>query len=46
MTTRSRGDFPDGLIKVSFREVDYVFLRRIADPRAFPALADILGMSS
>jgi hypothetical protein len=37
MTTRSRGDFPDGLIKVSLRDVDYVFLRRIVDPRAFPA---------
>ena len=37
MTTRRRGYFPDGLIGVSFREVDYVSLRRIADPRAFPA---------
>ncbi|MGA9162051.1 MAG: hypothetical protein WB297_14460 [Actinomycetota bacterium] len=35
--TMRRGDFPDGLIGVSFREGDSVSLRRIADPRAFPS---------
>jgi hypothetical protein len=36
MTTRRREIVPDGLIGLSFRDDDYVSVRRIADPRAFP----------
>jgi hypothetical protein len=37
MTTTRRGNVPAELIGISFREDDYVSLRRIGDPRAFPA---------